>query len=55
MPLLKSRVLKIEARQPPRGHEPITEVHRIIVGVDGSPACDELGQPRVIVRKVRLA
>ena len=55
MPLLKNRLLKIEARQPSREHEPITEIHCNIVDADGSPARDELGQPQMIVQKVRLA
>jgi hypothetical protein len=52
MSQLKSRLARIEATQPPRGYEPITEIHRVIVGPDGKTPLDRNGMPWVIVRQV---
>jgi hypothetical protein len=54
MPQLKSRLARIEATQPPRGYEPITEIHRVIVGPDGKTPLDKEGMPWVIVRRIAM-
>ena len=54
MSQLKNRLLKIEAAEPPSSHQRITEIHRVIVNADRTPAMKPDGTPWVIVRKVGL-
>jgi hypothetical protein len=52
MSQLKNRLARIEAAGPQPGHEPITEIHRVIVNADRTPAMKPDGTPWIIVRKV---
>ena len=54
MSQLKNRLLKIESAEPPSGHQRITEIHRVIVNSNGTPAMKADGTPWVIVRKVPM-
>ena len=52
MSQLKNRLLKIEAAEPPSDHQRVTEIHRVIVNADRTPAMKPDGTPWIIVRTI---
>ena len=50
---LKQRLERIETVVSPANRDRVTEIHRVIVGMDGSPMIGDDGQPVVFVRRLQ--